>query len=109
MLHELLKKYLNFGFKLHVLLMYYNFSRVARNILVCNQWDRLYHLNILSNPFFESIWEILQKVQLHSKKCNIRLPYVKHALNVRYKHMLNAWIEHHTFNVCFLPYVIHAF
>ena len=22
---------------------------------------------------------------VHSKKCNIRLPYVKHALNVRYK------------------------
>ena len=22
---------------------------------------------------------------IHSKKCNIRLPYVKHALNVRHK------------------------
>ena len=22
---------------------------------------------------------------IHSKKCNARLPYVKHALNVRYK------------------------
>ena len=24
-------------------------------------------------------------LSLHSKKCNVRLPYVKHALNVRYK------------------------
>ena len=38
---------------------------------------------------------------LHSKKCNIRLPYVKHALNVRYKRYVKLWIEHHTFNVFF--------
>ena len=43
---------------------------------------------------------------------NVLLPYVKHTLNVRYKTYkctLNAWIEHHTFNICFLPYVISAF
>ena len=40
-------------------------------------------------------------VLLQSKKCNIRLPYAKHTLNI--------WIEHHTFNVSFLPSVIHAF
>ena len=26
---------------------------------------------------------------IHSKKCNVRLPYIKHALNVRYKTYVN--------------------
>ena len=43
----------------------------------------------------------------HIQKCNVCLPCVKHALNVQQMYViertLNAWIEHHTFNVYFLP------
>ena len=39
-------------------------------------------------------------IHVHSNISNVCLPYVKHAFNV-IKRTLNAWSEHHTFNVCF--------
>ena len=41
---------------------------------------------IFANCVLEDLWSNSSDTrQVHSKKCNVRLPYVKHALNVRRK------------------------
>ena len=46
---------------------------------------------------------------LHSKMCNVRLSYVKHALNTRYDTYVKRMNRVPRLTFVFLPYVIHAF
>ena len=75
-----------------------------------NNWS---HLKVFLYVCFHGFASVLIKVimilpcrwLLHSKKCNVRLPYVKHALTVRYK----MYIKRIDGAPYILPHVIHAF
>ena len=56
----------------------YGVQKLIQKYLDIKKWDQVQLIA------FCSASEKNMKV-LHSKKCNVCLPYVKHALNVRYK------------------------